>query len=90
MDHIKSSFYFQAKSESWQVDYTYQGQYKSLKAIVYLNGDEYWEFLSLPNTRTENPTKTQAKEIIANAKRLYKLEFGIRDKRDKKIEDVLK
>ena len=39
----------------------------------------------LPYTKTENPTKTQAKEIIAAAKKLNK----DRDKRDKQINKIL-
>jgi hypothetical protein len=88
MEHIKSSFYFQSKTDNWQVDYTYLvstwgGNY--LKATVFLNGDMYWDFSSLPNTRTDNPTKTQAKEIISVAKKNYKEANKVRDDRDKKL-----
>ena len=43
----------------------------------------------MPHTKTENPTKTQAKEIITSAKKLYKEKFKVRDDRDKKISKIL-
>jgi len=39
----------------------------------------------IPNTRTENPTKSQAKEIISAARKLYKENYKLRDDRDKKL-----
>lgn len=51
MEHIKSSFYFKTNSESWRLDYTYKGHY--LKATVFLDEELYWDFDSLPITRTE-------------------------------------
>jgi hypothetical protein len=45
----------------------------------------YWDFSTLPNTRTDNPTKTQAKEIISVAKKNYKEANKVRDDRDKKL-----
>ena len=71
MDHIKSSFYFTSKNDVWQVDYIYKTRngWNQLAANVLLNKEIYWEFESLPNTRTDNPTKTQAKEIISVARK---------------------
>ncbi len=88
MEHIKSSFYFKKDTEYWRVDYTYQGNYP--KATVFLDKEIFWDFNSIPNTRTENPTKSQAKEIISVAKKLYKEKYKLRDDRDKKLTKVLK
>lgn len=91
MEHTKSSFSFTSKNENWQVDYTYQiktyysKDYSELKATVYLNNEIYWDFDGVPNTKTDNPTKTQAKEIITVARRLYKEAYKLRDDRDKKL-----
>ena len=87
MDHIKSSFYFTSKNDVWQVDYIYKTRngWNQLAANVILNKEIYWEFESIPNTRTDNPTKTQAKEIISVARKLYKEAYKIRDERDKKL-----
>lgn len=90
MEHIKSSFYFQNKEETWRVDYVYdQSQWRCLKALVYLNDDLYWDFESIPNTRTENPTKSQAKEIITAAKKEYKKLYALRDKRDENLTKLI-
>lgn len=93
MEHFKSSFYFQKDEESWRVDYVYfisKYNDKSIKAVVYLNDNLYWDFEDgIPNTRTENPTKTQSKEIIAAAKKEYKKAYGVRDSRDKKLNQIL-
>jgi hypothetical protein len=89
MDHIKSSFYFTSKNDLWQVDYTYKpSNYGNLKATVILNKEVFWEFDSIPNTRTENPTKTQAKEIISAARKLYKETYKVRDDRNKKLNEL--
>jgi len=87
MEHIKSSFYFTSKNDVWQVDYIYKTRngWNQLAANVLLNKEIYWEFESLPNTRTDNPTKTQAKEIISAARKLYKEANKIRDERDQKL-----
>ena len=85
MEHTKSSFHFKDKRGEWQVDYTYKGVYKQLKATVYLNNSIYQDFDTIPHTKTENPTKTQAKEIIAEAKRLNKES----DKRETKLNKIL-
>lgn len=92
MEHTKSSFYFKSKEDNWQVDYTYyttthyKTTFTQLKATVYLNDELYWDFDDrIPNTRTENPTKSQAKEIITAARKLYKENYKIRDDRDKKL-----
>jgi len=95
MEHIKSSFYFQSNEDVWRVDYVYYTSSKwggsYLKAIVYLNDEVYWDFVDgLPNTRTDNPTKTQAKEIISVAKKEYKEFYKLRDSRDSKISKILK
>jgi len=87
MEHIKSSFYFQSKEEFWRVDYIYKGHY--LKATIYLNDDIYWDFDSIPYTNTQNPTKTQAKEVISAARKAYKAHNLIRDIRDKKIDKIV-
>jgi hypothetical protein len=87
MEHTKSSFYFKDKRGDWQVDYTYittkstysDIEHKSLKATVYLNDSVYQDFDRLPNTKTENPTKTQAKEIISESK----------DKREAKLNKII-
>ena len=91
MKHIKSTFYFTKDSESWRVDYTYKsnGWGENIKATVFLNDEEYWDFDRMPHTKTENPTKSQAKEIITTAKKLYKEKFKVRDERDKKISKIL-
>jgi hypothetical protein len=92
MEHIKSSFYFTSKNDLWQVDYIYKklGPYSNtyLTANVLLNQEIYWEFTSLPNTRTDNPSKTQAKEIISAARKLYKEKYKIRDDRDNKLKKL--
>lgn len=87
MEHIKSSFYFTSKNDVWQVDYIYKTRngWNQLAANVLLNKEIYWEFESLPNTRTDNPTKTQAKEIISAARKLYKELHKVRDNRDQKL-----
>jgi hypothetical protein len=87
MEHNKSSFYFTSKNDVWQVDYIYKTRngWNQLAANVLLNKEIYWEFESLPNTRTDNPTKTQAKEIISVARKLYKEAYKVRDDRDKKL-----
>ena len=92
MDHIKSSFYFQSNQDVWRVDYVYyisKWGLNSLKSVVFLNDELYWDFETIPNTRTENPTKSQAKEIIASAKREYKKTYAVRDSRDKKLKEIL-
>lgn len=87
MEHYKSSFYFTSKNDNWQVDYTYNTKknYTQLKATVYFNDELYWDFDEIPNTRTDNPTKSQAREIITAAKKLYKEKYKLRDDRDKKL-----
>lgn len=90
MEHTKSSLHFKDKRGDWQVDYTYKTETNNngrpqIKSTVYLNNSVYQDFDGLPNTKTENPTKTQAKEIIAEAKRLNKEA----DKRDAKINKIL-
>lgn len=92
MEHIKSSFYFTSRNDLWQVDYIYKkfGRHSNtyLTANVLLNQEIYWEFESLPSTRTDNPTKTQAKEIISAARKLYKEKYKIRDDRDNKLKKL--
>jgi len=93
MKHIKSSFYFTTdNNESWRVDYTYKPNNwgEDIKSTVFLNDEEYWDFDRMPNTRTEHPTKSQAKEIISAAKKLYKEKYKLRDERDKKLTKILK
>ena len=88
MDHKKSSFYFESKGTEWRVDYYYRpGSYggSHLCAAVYEDGQLYHDFENKPYTKTQNPTKTQAKEIISAARKLNKE----RDKRDNKIEKIL-
>jgi len=91
MEHTKSSFYFTSKNDNWQVDYTYyitthyKTTFTQLKSTVYLNNEIYWDFDGIPNTRTDNPTKSQAREIITAAKKLYKENYKLRDDRDKKL-----
>ncbi len=58
---------------------------KVIFPTVYLNDELYWDFDGIPNTRTDNPTKSQAKEIISAARKLYKENYKIRDDRDKKL-----
>lgn len=90
MEHTKSTFYFQHNDDVWRVDYVYrQSQYRDLKSVVYLNDELYWDFESIPNTRTENPTKSQAKEIITAAKKEYKKLYALRDKRDEKLSKLI-
>jgi len=92
MDHIKSSFYFKSNQDVWRVDYVYhisKWGSNTLKSVVFLNDELYWDFETIPNTRTENPTKSQAKEIIASAKKEYKKTYAVRDSRDKKLKEIL-
>jgi hypothetical protein len=84
MEHKKSTFYFESNGVEWRVEYFYIKS--SIAATVYEDGNIYHEFgSSLPRTRTEHPTKSQAKEIITAAKKLNKE----RDKRDSKIKKLL-
>jgi hypothetical protein len=94
MEHKKSIFIFEDKDVEWRVEYYYREEdsgyndyvYKILCAIIFEDESIYHDFNErLPNTKTENPTKTQAKELISAAKRLNKE----RDKRDKKIKKIL-
>lgn len=93
MEHKKSIFQFEdSKGVEWRVEYYYilmnwnSGMSNRQAARIYENGDLYHDFGDqLPYTKTENPTKTQAKEIIAAAKKLNKY----RDKRDKQINKIL-
>lgn len=82
MEHIRSSFYFiDKKQEIWQVNYMYNTN-GYLKSDVFLNNELLWQFESVPNTRTQNPTKSQAREIITQAKKMYKQKFKKRDDRE--------
>ena len=90
MEHKKSIFQFEdSKGTEWRVEYYYTPSIygsSNLCAAVYEGEELYHDFGGrLPNTRTDNPTKTQAKEIIAAAKKINKE----RDKRDSKINKIL-
>jgi len=88
MEHIKSSFFFKSKDDNWQVDYIDKPDSRGWShptCQVYLNNDIYHDFDNLPNTKTHNPTKSQAKEIISAAKKINK----VTDKRDKKLKKLL-
>jgi hypothetical protein len=90
MEHTKSSFYFQDKRGDWQLDYTYKTETNNngrpqIKATIYLNNSIYQDFDKIPWTKTDNPTKTQAKELIAEAKKLNKES----DKREAKLNKIL-
>ena len=85
MEHTKSSFYFTSNNDTWQVDYS--GLKEEIS--IYLNNELYWYFKEKPNTKTENPTKTQAKEIISAARKLYKEKYKLRDDRDKKLSKLI-
>jgi hypothetical protein len=51
-----------------------------------MNGELYHDFDgSIPRTNTNNPTKTQAKEIISAARKINK----VTDKRDNKLKKIL-
>lgn len=78
MNHIKSNFYFEDKNNKWLVEYTYiSTKYdERLIAKVYVNDTELHQFNSF-NTRTVNPTKTQAKELITKVKKDLKLKSVI-------------
>jgi hypothetical protein len=69
MEHESTVITFRSKDKVTKVEYTYQdGEYsKHLIATVYVNNEMVHVFEKLPSTRTENPSKTQAKEIIAQA-----------------------
>jgi hypothetical protein len=89
MEHIKSSFFFKSKEDTWRVDYqdkpNEEGRFR-LTCQVYLNDEIYHDFEGrLPNTNTSNPTKSQAKEIISAAKKINK----VTDKREKKLKKIL-
>jgi hypothetical protein len=90
MEHIKSSFYFEDKNGVWQVDYTYNNTSHFPKSTVYFNNEIYWDFDSIPSTRTEHPTKSQAKEILSAARKKYKEAYALRDKREKYLQKLLK
>jgi hypothetical protein len=94
MDHKKSIFIFEKDDTEWIVEYYYTDVYwshsnttrKEISAKIYENGVLYHDFENkLPYTKTENPTKTQAKEIISAAKKINKE----KDKRDKKLKSIL-
>lgn len=90
MNHTKSTFVFDNKGTEWIVEYYYIPEdgfeRERLAARVLEDGEIYHDYgTKLPWTKTENPTKTQAKEIITNAKKLY----VERDKRDKRINKLL-
>jgi hypothetical protein len=89
MEHIKSSFFFKSKEDTWRVDYQDkpdEGNWNRLTCQVYLNDELYHDFEGrLPNTNTSNPTKSQAKEIISAAKKINK----VIDKREKKLKKIL-
>lgn len=87
MEHKKTLFYFESKGVEWLVEYYYTiGKYgEEICVRIYTDGDLYHDFEKMPYTKTVNYTKTHAKEIITNAKRLNKE----RDKRDSKIKKIL-
>ncbi len=88
MEHIRSSFFFKSKDDTWRVDYQDkpdEGNWNRLTCQVYLNDEIYHDFEGIPHTNTSNPTKTQAKEIISAAKKLHKVD----DKREKKLKKIL-
>jgi predicted NAD-dependent protein-ADP-ribosyltransferase YbiA (DUF1768 family) len=91
MEHKKTLFYFESKGVEWMVEYFYEtetryGQdYQHQRARIYTDGDLYHDFEKMPYTKTHNLTKTHAKEIITNARKLNKE----RDKRDSKIKKIL-
>jgi len=90
MDHKKSTFVFESKDTEWIVEYYYMPEEgferERIAARVLEDGELYHDYRTkMPRTKTENPTKTQAKEIIAAARKIYKE----RDKRDNKINKVL-
>jgi hypothetical protein len=75
MEHIKSSFYFKGKEGEWRVDYVkpmiYEGRYSNdYSVIVYLDNKQEYYWKAPPYTRCKNPTKTQAKEVITESKKL--------------------
>lgn len=70
MNHEKTVIYFTKDSNSYVVEYSYdKTNYNALKASVSLNGTVIKEFNPLPYTKTNNPTKSQAKELITIANR---------------------
>jgi len=69
MIHEKTIVYFTSKNDKYEVEYFYrEGKYGSeqLHASVKVNGNVMKEFKSFP-TKTNNPSKSQAKELIALA-----------------------
>lgn len=89
MEHIKSSFFFKSGDNDWRVNYEDKpdsGGWKRLTCQVYLNDELYHDFDgSIPRTNTNNPTKSQAKEIISVARKINK----VTDKRDNKLKKIL-
>lgn len=87
MEHKQSSFYFDSKWGEWRVDYLYKGKstYSEMYCKIYQDGNLYHTFDTLPSTRTSHPTKSQAKELIAKARKVNK----VNDKRDAKISKIL-
>jgi hypothetical protein len=56
--------------------------YEQLQARVYIDNDCIRLFSSIPSTKTKNPTKSQAKELITKALK------EIKDKQQKKQKSV--
>lgn len=92
MDHFKSSFSFKSDQDVWCVEYTDRpGKWMAVNtAQVYLNNELYWDFDTIPNTQTQHPTKTQAKEIISKARKEFKLKNKVMLNRDKQLNKLLK
>ena len=53
----------------YRVDYVYREPYHRLGADIYIDNTLYKTFDSLPVTKTHNPTKSQAKELITKARK---------------------
>jgi hypothetical protein len=69
----------------YETETRYGHEYQNQRARIYTDGDLYHDFEKMPYTKTHNLTKTHAKEIITNARKLNKE----RDKRDSKIKKIL-
>jgi len=72
MKHLKSSFCFESKDGEYRVDYVYREDkymYMNLAVEVFLNDIKMYTWDEVPSVRTQNPSKTQAKEIIAKSRK---------------------
>lgn len=74
MEHVSTIINFAGKEKTARVEYSYRkSKYSELMATVYVNNELVHVFEKLPHTRTNNPSKSQAKEILSKAIKEAKL-----------------